>query len=172
MEKWKMKVRRKSADYNKSHFVRYRNSPFSIINFQLSKAKMLEYNNNCEQNSNPQQRANIYAGDLELAHAGAADIAAVQSALHGGSELIRTAECRDEQRHKDRDHRLGALDEVAGIEVRAAGLLRRDDLLGFFDEGRDKAQCDRHHHGQLMHRRVQLFERRKQTLESVGQLNR
>ena len=65
MEKWKMKVRRKSADYNKSHFVRYRNSPFSIINFQLSKAKMLEYNNNCEQNSNPQQRANIYAGDLE-----------------------------------------------------------------------------------------------------------
>ena len=91
MGKWKMKVRRKSADYNKSHFVRYRNSPFSIINFQLSKAKMLEYNNNCEQNSNPQQRANIYAGDLELAHAGAADIAAVQSALHGGSELIRAA---------------------------------------------------------------------------------
>lgn len=54
MEKWKMKVRCKSADYNKSHFVRYRNSPFSIINFQLSKAKMLEYNNNCEQNRNPQ----------------------------------------------------------------------------------------------------------------------
>lgn len=54
MGKWKMKVRRKSADYNKSHFVRYRNSPFSIINFQLSKAKMLEYNNNCEQNRNPQ----------------------------------------------------------------------------------------------------------------------
>ena len=119
MEKWKMKVRRKSADYNKSHFVRYRNSPFSIINFQLSKAKMLEYNNNCEQNSNPQQRANIYAGNLELAHAGAADIAAVQSALHGGSEFVRAAERRDEQRHENRDHGLGTLNQVAGVAPRA-----------------------------------------------------
>ena len=35
MEKWKMKVRRKSADYNKSHFVRYRNSPVSYTHLVL-----------------------------------------------------------------------------------------------------------------------------------------
>ena len=38
--------------------------------------------------------------------------------------------------------------------------------------GRDEAQRDRHHHGKLMYGRVQLFQRREQALQSVGQLDR
>ena len=120
---------------------------------------MSEGNDSRKQHRNEQQGADVHTGNLQLAHTGAADVAAVKAALHGGSQLVRAAERRDKQRNENRNHRLGTLNEVAGVKIGAARLLRGDDLLGFLDEGRDKTQCDRHHHGQLVHRYMQLLER-------------
>ena len=49
--------------------------------------------------------------------------AVVAAALHRRRQLVRTAERADEQRHEQRNERFRALEQVAALEVRAAGAL-------------------------------------------------
>ena len=49
--------------------------------------------------------------------------AVVAAALHRRRQLVRTAERADEQRHEQRDERLGALEQITALKVRAAGAL-------------------------------------------------
>ena len=93
----------------------------------------------------------------------------VAAALHRRRQLVRTAERADEQRHEQRNERFRALEQVAALEVRAAGALGGHDLVRLLDERGDEAQRDGHHHRQLMHRHAELLERAEQVLQPVGQ---
>jgi len=95
----------------------------------------------------------------------------VAAALHGHGQLIGTAERRDKQRDQDRHQCLDALGEGAAVQHGTAGLLGVHDLFGFLNQSRDKPQGNRHHHGQLMHRKVQLSQRAQQALDGIGQHN-
>ena len=45
---------------------------------------------------------------------------------------------------------MDSLDQAAGLEISAPGLLGRHDLIGLLYQGGDKTEGDGHHHGQLM----------------------
>ena len=99
----------------------------------------------------------------------AAFVAVVAAAFHGRRQLVGAAERADKQRHKQRHERLGALHKASGLKVGAARLLRGHDLIRLFDERRDEAKRDRHHHRELMHRDLDLLERAQQALQTVRQ---
>ena len=109
---------------------------------------------------------------VQLGELGSALAAVIAAALHSRGELVGTAEGADEQRHKNGHHRLGPAEQIPGFKIRASGLLGGHDLVRLLDERRDEAQSDGHHHRKLMDGRVQLFERREQTLEAVGEGDR
>ena len=71
-------------------------------------------------------------------------------------KLVRTAERADEQGDQHRHQCLDAVHELAVNPALRRGLSGRHDLFGLIDQQRDKPQGDRHHHGKLMHRQVQL----------------
>ena len=93
----------------------------------------------------------------------------IASGLHRHGQLVRAAEGSDEQRHQQRHHGLGALKEVAGIKIRASCGLRLHDLVGLFQQRRDKAQRDGHHHRHFMHGEVNRLEGLEQPLQRIGQ---
>ena len=72
-------------------------------------------------------------------------------------------------RDRNRNKRLGALHEVAALEVRPARLLGRHDLVGLLDERRDEAQGNAHHESQLVHREMDGLQRREQGFQAVCQ---
>ncbi len=64
------------------------------------------------------------------------------------------------------------MSEAARFEIRASGLLRAHDLVSFLDERGYEAQRDAHHHAELMHRKMKLFQRTEQRLHRVRELKR
>ena len=95
----------------------------------------------------------------------------VAAAFHGHGKLVRTAERADEQGDQHRHQCLDAVHELAVIQHCAAGFLGVHDLFGLIDQQRDKPQGDRHHHGKLMHRQVQLGKGFQQRLNGIRQHN-
>lgn len=68
------------------------------------------------------QSGDVDALQLELAQTGAALSAVVAAALHGNGKLVGPAEGRNEQGYQQGHQGFGLLEQVAGIEVGAAGL--------------------------------------------------
>ena len=93
----------------------------------------------------------------------------VAAALHGDGQLVCPAEGGDEQGDKQGDQRLGPLDQVARLKIRPPGPLGGHDLVRLLDQQGDEAQGDGHHHGQLMDRHMDLFQRAQQVLQPVGE---
>ena len=94
----------------------------------------------------------------------------VAAALHGGGQLVCPAEGADEQRHQDGEQGLGPAGKTARLKIGAPGLLGTHDLVRLLDERGDEPEGDAHHHGQLMDGEAQLFQRRHQPLQPVGEL--
>ena len=61
--------------------------------------------------------------------------------------------------------------DISAFKIRASCLLCRHDLIRFLNQGRDKAQRNGHHHGQLVNRHPEPFQRPQQRLQSVRQPN-
>lgn len=97
----------------------------------------------------------IYFRKVQHLHFRAPLTTVVAAAFHGCCKVKRTAERGNKQRDKHRNQRLDALHQTAAFHICTAGLLRRHDLLGLFEERRHKAQRDRHHHCEFMHRDMQ-----------------
>ncbi|MPM92153.1 hypothetical protein SDC9_139288 [bioreactor metagenome] len=95
----------------------------------------------------------------------------IASALHRQRQLVRPAERRDKQRNQNRHQRLGPVNQPAGLHIRTTRLLCRHNLIRLFYQRWNKTQCNRHHHGQLMHWYTQLFQRRKQSLNRISERN-
>ena len=95
----------------------------------------------------------------------------VAAAFHGHGKLVRTAERADEQGDQHRHQCLDAVHELAVIQHCAAGFLGVHDLFGLINQQRDKPQGDRHHHGKLMHRQVQLGKGFQQRFNGIRQHN-
>ena len=111
----------------------------------------------------------VPAVQLHLLHPGAALAAVVAAAFHRQRQLIRPAERRNEQRNENGQQRLGPLHHAAAFQVCAPCLLSGHDLVRLLDEGGDKPQRDGHHHGQLVHRQLDLLKGRQQPLYAVGE---
>ena len=107
-----------------------------------------------------------------LLHAGAPLAAVITAALHRRREVDGTAERGDKQRDQDRDQRPHPLHQSAALQIGAARLLRRHDLVRLFDQRRDKPQRNGHHHRQLMYIQPQIGQRVQKPLERVGQRRR
>ena len=90
----------------------------------------------------------IAHGELHLLHARSALAARVAAALHGERQLICAAERRDKQRNQYRYERLGALYKSACFKIRSARFLRVHYALDLLDKHGDKAQGERHYHGE------------------------
>ena len=60
---------------------------------------------------------------------------------------------------------------TAGGEIGASRSLGVDDFLGFVDEGGNKAQCNAHHHAQLMDGHLDNLQRPHERFQTVGQRN-
>ena len=95
----------------------------------------------------------------------------IAAAFHGDGKLICTAECRNEQRHEDRQQRLCALKQIAAVKIRAARLLRGHYLVRFLNKRRDESESHAHHHAHLVNRDLDLFERIEHYLKSVRERN-
>ena len=93
----------------------------------------------------------------------------IAAGLHGHGQIARAAERADKQRHQQRYHGLGALNDIARFKIRAAGHLRLHDLVGLFQQRGDKAQGDGHHHGQLVGGKADPGKGAEQPLQAVGQ---
>ena len=113
----------------------------------------------------------IARGKLHLLHACSALAARVAAALHGHRQLVRPAEGADEQRHQNRNQCLCPVNQATRLKVGASGLLCGDDLVRLLDQRGDKAKCNAHHHGELMHRHFYLFERSQHDLQRIRQRN-
>ena len=122
-----------------------------------------------QQGQQRQRRQQVDPAELQLLHAGAARAAAIAAGVHGQRQLLGPAERAHEQRHQQRHHGLGPGDEVAGLKVRAAGLLGLHDLVRLVHQRGDEAQGDGHHHGDLVGREVNDLQRPEQRLQAVRQ---
>ena len=100
---------------------------------------------------------------------GTALAAVVAAALHGRGQLVRPAKGADKQRYQNGNQRLGLLEQASAFKVRAAGLLRRYDLVRFLDQRGNEPQGNGHHHGQLMHRHMDFFQGIQQGFQTIRQ---
>ena len=114
-------------------------------------------------------RAPAQSRVAQLFEAGAALAPVVAAALHGHGQFVRPAESRDEQGDEDGHQRVHPLLEGARIQHGAPGFLGVHDLLGLLNEGGDEPQGNGHHHGQFMHREVELGQGPQQLLDGVGE---
>ena len=96
----------------------------------------------------------------------------VAPCLHRHCQVIGSAEGGDEQRHEQRNHGLDLVDEVPGLKVRTSCHLCLHDLVRLLHEDRDEPEGDGHHHGDLVHRNVDLLQGAEHALQRIGQLVR
>ena len=95
--------------------------------------------------------------------------AMVTSCFHCHCKIIRPSECRYEQWHKDRDHCLCPLQDISRFKICPSCDLCFHDLIRLFQKDWNKAESDRHHHCNLMHRNMDPVQRMKQLFDSVCQ---
>ena len=96
--------------------------------------------------------------------------AVIPSCLHCHRQIIRPAECGDEQRHEKRNHIFCFLHQIAGLKIRAAGHLRLHDFIGLIQQNRNETQCDRHHHRDIVYRNVKPSQRAHRLFQTVRQI--
>ena len=111
----------------------------------------------------------ISRGEMQDRHSRSATAASVTAAFHCGSKLFRASELRNEKRNENGDQCLCFRNDIARIKIRAARLLRVDDLLRFFEKRRDEAKRHRHHHREGVNGNFDLRKRRKELLQAVRQ---
>ena len=96
--------------------------------------------------------------------------ASVATRFHRHSQVIGSAKGTYKERHQQRHHALYPLDDTACLKVCTPGQLRFFNLICLFHENRNKTKSYGHHHSDLMHRHMKLFERAQQTLHGICQL--
>ena len=97
--------------------------------------------------------------------------AVIASAFHGRGQLVCPADGADKQRHQNGHHGFGPAKQISRFKICPPGLLRGHDLIGLFNQRGNKAQGDRHHHRQFMHRHMQLLQRTEEVFNRICQCN-
>ena len=98
--------------------------------------------------------------------------AAVPSGFHRHRKVICPAKCRNKKRNKQRYQAFCFLDQSAALKIGTSCHLSFHDLVCLIEQDRDKTKCDGHHHGYLMHRNFDDFQRGKGFFQSVRQIIR
>ena len=108
---------------------------------------------------------------MELFHSCSALSAVIATAFHSKGKLLSVSERCHKKRYQHWDKGFGFLNERACFHIRSSCFLCRHYLVCFLDKGRDKSQGNSHH-CKLMDRHFYLFQRRKQSFDSVCQVDR